>query len=102
MQVPDSITSWVAEAVGLSTTWGLGIAEPTLLKTFKPFFVDFTLPLHVVRGEQTKIPLNIYNYMGVCAEVLNPPPSPHSLSCWGAVSMMSGVGGMGSFWGPWG
>ncbi|XP_039723675.1 C3 and PZP-like alpha-2-macroglobulin domain-containing protein 8 isoform X2 [Pteropus medius] len=69
LQVPDSITSWVAEAVGLSTTWGLGIAEPTLLKTFKPFFVDFTLPPHVVRGEQAKIPLSIYNYMGICAEV---------------------------------
>ncbi|XP_032990817.1 C3 and PZP-like alpha-2-macroglobulin domain-containing protein 8 isoform X1 [Rhinolophus ferrumequinum] len=69
VQVPDSITSWVAEAVGLSATWGLGIAEPTLLKTFKPFFVDFTLPLHVVRGEQAKIPLSIYNYMGGCAEV---------------------------------
>lgn len=83
VQVPDSITSWVAEAVGLSATWGLGIAEPTLLKTFKPFFVDFTLPLHVVRGEQAKIPLSIYNYMGGCAEVLNLPPSLHSLPCWG-------------------
>lgn len=80
MQVPDSITSWVAEAVGLSTTWGLGIAEPTLLKTFKPFFVDFTLPPHVVRGEQAKIPLSIYNYMGICAEV--PSPHPNSLSWW--------------------
>uniref|UniRef100_A0A480DIY3 C3 and PZP-like alpha-2-macroglobulin domain-containing protein 8 n=2 Tax=Sus scrofa TaxID=9823 RepID=A0A480DIY3_PIG len=69
VQVPDSITSWVGEAVGLSAERGLGIAEPTLLKTFKPFFVDFTLPSHVVRGEQAKIPLSIYNYMDTCAEV---------------------------------
>nr|XP_045364134.1 C3 and PZP-like alpha-2-macroglobulin domain-containing protein 8 isoform X3 [Camelus bactrianus] len=69
VQVPDSITSWVGEAVGLSAERGLGIAEPTLLKTFKPFFVDFTLPHHVVRGEQAKIPLNVYNYMDACAEV---------------------------------
>ncbi|XP_027403939.1 C3 and PZP-like alpha-2-macroglobulin domain-containing protein 8 isoform X4 [Bos indicus x Bos taurus] len=69
VQVPDSITSWVGEAVGLSPGRGLGIAEPTLLKTFKPFFIDFTLPPYVVRGEQAKIPLSIYNYMDTCAEV---------------------------------
>ncbi|VCX41701.1 unnamed protein product, partial [Gulo gulo] len=69
VQVPDSITSWVGEAVGLSEAWGLGVASPALLKTFKPFFVDFTLPPHVVRGEQAKIPLSVYNYMGTCAEV---------------------------------
>ncbi|XP_060152812.1 C3 and PZP-like alpha-2-macroglobulin domain-containing protein 8 isoform X2 [Globicephala melas] len=69
VQVPDSITSWVGEAVGLSAERGLGIAEPTLLKTFKPFFVDFTLPPNVVRGEQAKIPLSIYNYMDTCVEV---------------------------------
>ncbi|XP_073757041.1 C3 and PZP-like alpha-2-macroglobulin domain-containing protein 8 isoform X4 [Callorhinus ursinus] len=69
VQVPDSITSWVGEAVGLSEAWGLGVAAPALLKTFKPFFVDFTLPPHVVRGEQAKIPLSVYNYLGTCAEV---------------------------------
>lgn len=82
VQVPDSITSWVGEAVGLSAERGLGIAEPTLLKTFKPFFVDFTLPPNVVRGEQAKIPLSIYNYMDTCVEVPN-PPSIHSLSHYG-------------------
>ena len=79
VQVPDSITSWVGEAVGLSPGRGLGIAEPTLLKTFKPFFIDFTLPPYVVRGEQAKIPLSIYNYMDTCAEVPE-PPSIYSLS----------------------
>ncbi|XP_036271779.1 C3 and PZP-like alpha-2-macroglobulin domain-containing protein 8 [Pipistrellus kuhlii] len=69
VQVPDSITSWVGEAVGLSSAWGLGIATPSSLTTFKPFFVDFTLPAQVVRGEQAKILLSIYNYMGTCTEV---------------------------------
>lgn len=113
MQVPDSITSWVGEAVGLSEAWGLGVAVPALLKTFKPFFVDFTLPPYVVRGEQAKIPLSVYNYMGTCAEVPPPPctqpslcpshsspppafsvpiPPAHSLPCawgWGAAPVMS-------------
>lgn len=80
VQVPDSITSWVGEAVGLSPRRGLGIAEPTLLKTFKPFFVDFMLPPYVVRGEQAKTPLSIYNYLDTCAEVPE-PPSIFSLSC---------------------
>ncbi|KAJ1060441.1 hypothetical protein K5549_013036 [Capra hircus] len=71
VQVPDSITSWVGEAVGLSPRRGLGIAEPTLLKTFKPFFVDFMLPPYVVRGEQAKTPLSIYNYLDTCAERLS-------------------------------
>lgn len=97
VQVPDSITSWVAEAVGLSAAWGLGIAEPTLLKTFKPFFVDFMLPHHVVRGEQAKIPLSIYNYMGACTEVLNPLTTAFPVG--GVTSMMSGGGGLGSSWG---
>uniref|UniRef100_A0A2I3G1S6 C3 and PZP like alpha-2-macroglobulin domain containing 8 n=1 Tax=Nomascus leucogenys TaxID=61853 RepID=A0A2I3G1S6_NOMLE len=69
VKVPDSITSWVGEAMALSTSQGLGVAEPSLLKTFKPFFVDFTLPHLIIRGEQVKIPLSVYNYMGTCAEV---------------------------------
>lgn len=69
LEVPDSITTWITEAVALSEDKGLGIARQTELKTFKPFFIDFTLPYHVIRGEQTKIPLTVYNYLAVCAEV---------------------------------
>ncbi|KAM9619623.1 C3 and PZP-like alpha-2-macroglobulin domain-containing protein 8 isoform 6-T8 [Morphnus guianensis] len=69
VEVPDSITTWITEAVGLSEEKGLGIASQTELKTFKPFFIDFTLPYHVIRGEQTKIPLTVYNYLAVCVEV---------------------------------
>ncbi|XP_074161873.1 C3 and PZP-like alpha-2-macroglobulin domain-containing protein 8 [Sminthopsis crassicaudata] len=69
VEVPDSITTWVTEAVGLSAVQGLGIAKPTELKTFKPFFIEFTLPYHVIRGEQTKIPLSVYNYLAICVEV---------------------------------
>lgn len=69
VEVPDSITTWITEAVALSEEKGLGIAVQTELKTFKPFFIDFTLPYHVIRGEQTKIPLTVYNYLAVCVEV---------------------------------
>ncbi|KAM4629689.1 C3 and PZP-like alpha-2-macroglobulin domain-containing protein 8 isoform 2-T2 [Polymixia lowei] len=69
LDVPDSITTWVTEAIGLSEEKGLGLAKRTELRTFKPFFVDFTLPYSVIRGEQTKVPLTVYNYLPTCAEV---------------------------------
>nr|XP_033811133.1 C3 and PZP-like alpha-2-macroglobulin domain-containing protein 8 isoform X1 [Geotrypetes seraphini] len=69
LEVPDSITTWITEAVGLSEDKGLGLAKQVEVKTFKPFFIDFTLPYRVIRGEQTKIPLTIYNYLSICAEV---------------------------------
>ncbi|KAM7388308.1 hypothetical protein PAMP_024494 [Pampus punctatissimus] len=69
LDVPDSITTWVAEAIGLSEEKGLGIAKRVELRTFKPFFVDFTLPYSLIRGEQTKVPLTVYNYLPTCSEV---------------------------------
>ncbi|XP_037554071.1 C3 and PZP-like alpha-2-macroglobulin domain-containing protein 8 [Nematolebias whitei] len=71
LHVPDSITSWVVEAVSLSEEKGLGLAERTELRTFKLFFVDFTLPYSLIRGEQTKVPLTIHNYLPTCSEVKN-------------------------------
>ncbi|XP_065102652.1 C3 and PZP-like alpha-2-macroglobulin domain-containing protein 8 [Paramisgurnus dabryanus] len=69
LDVPDSITTWVTEAIGLSREKGFGLARTVELRTFKPFFIDFTLPYSVVRGEQTKVPLTVYNYLPTCAEV---------------------------------
>ncbi|XP_063003438.1 C3 and PZP-like alpha-2-macroglobulin domain-containing protein 8 [Elgaria multicarinata webbii] len=69
VDVPDSITTWLAEAVGVSEERGLGLARRAELRTFKPFFIEFTLPYRVIRGEQTKIPLTVHNYLPVCLEV---------------------------------
>ncbi|XP_035593483.1 C3 and PZP-like alpha-2-macroglobulin domain-containing protein 8 isoform X2 [Oncorhynchus keta] len=69
LDVPDSITTWVTEAIGLSEEKGLGLSKRVELRTFKPFFVDFTLPYSVIQGEQTKVPLTVYNYLSSCAEV---------------------------------
>ncbi|KAG8454856.1 hypothetical protein GDO86_001179 [Hymenochirus boettgeri] len=69
VEVPDSITTWISEAIGISGVKGLGVASQVHLKTFKPFFIDFTLPYYVIRGEQVKIPLTVYNYLSVNVEV---------------------------------
>ncbi|KAG9486397.1 hypothetical protein GDO78_006660 [Eleutherodactylus coqui] len=69
VEVPDSITTWISEVIGVSAETGLGVAKAAHLKTFKPFFIDFTLPYHVIRGEQVKIPLTVYNYLPISVEV---------------------------------
>ncbi|KAL6107852.1 cpamd8 [Pungitius sinensis] len=69
LDAPDSITTWVTEAVGMSEEKGLGLAKKAELRTFKPFFVDFTLPYSLIRGEQIKVPLTVYNYLPTCSEV---------------------------------
>jgi CD109 antigen len=43
LQAPDSITTWMLRAVGLSQTKGLGIAEDQLT-VFQPFFLSADLP----------------------------------------------------------
>ncbi|XP_054835570.1 C3 and PZP-like alpha-2-macroglobulin domain-containing protein 8 [Eublepharis macularius] len=69
VEVPDSITTWLTEAVGMSEDSGMGLARQASLTTFKAFFIEFTLPYRVIRGEQTKIPLTVHNYLAVCMEV---------------------------------
>ncbi|KAK7889726.1 hypothetical protein WMY93_025286 [Mugilogobius chulae] len=69
LDVPDSITTWVTDAIGLSEESGLGLAKKVELRVFQPFFVDFTLPYSLIRGEQTKVPLTVYNYLSTCSEV---------------------------------
>ncbi|KAG8127376.1 hypothetical protein E2320_014328, partial [Naja naja] len=49
--IPDTITEWKAGAFCLSADTGFGLAQPTFLKAFQPFFVELTLPYSVVRGE---------------------------------------------------
>ena len=46
-RVPDTITTWVAEAVALSGKTGLGLSGPTKLTVFKPFFVSLEMPFSI-------------------------------------------------------
>ncbi|ETE62008.1 Murinoglobulin-2 [Ophiophagus hannah] len=47
--IPDTITEWKAGAFCLSPDTGFGLAQPTFLKAFQPFFTELTLPYSVVR-----------------------------------------------------
>ncbi|TFH34967.1 MAG: alpha-2-macroglobulin, partial [Dehalococcoidia bacterium] len=62
--VPDSITTWMLRAVGVSQDKGLGIAEAQL-RAFQPFFLTLDLPYAAIRGEEFPVSVAIYNYLDV-------------------------------------
>ncbi|XP_043217950.1 pregnancy zone protein-like isoform X6 [Amphibalanus amphitrite] len=61
-EVPDTITEWVAGAVCTSETAGLGVSETASLTSFQPFFVAYTLPYSVKRGETLVLKVSVRNY----------------------------------------
>ena len=61
-EVPDSITTWMLRAVGVSREHGLGVAE-TGLTVFQPFFLQVDLPFSAVRGEELPVKVALYNYL---------------------------------------
>ncbi|NWY20614.1 A2ML1 protein, partial [Aphelocoma coerulescens] len=64
--VPDSITDWRAMTFCISESHGLGISEPTSLRSFKPFFVEPTLPYSVFRGESFPLKVKVFSYLKQC------------------------------------
>ena len=69
IHVPDTITTWSIDFIALSKKHGLGVSKPALLRAFKDFFVEMTLPYSVIRGEQLRVPVTVYNYMDFCVQV---------------------------------
>ena len=60
--VPDTITSWVAQAFSFSQQNGLGISAPTTLTVVKPFFISLELPFSINFEEEVSIPVLIFNF----------------------------------------
>ncbi|KAH1176285.1 hypothetical protein KIL84_021019 [Mauremys mutica] len=58
----DSITTWEVQAVSLSRTRGICVADPYEITVMKQFFIDLRLPYSVVRNEQVAIRAVLYNY----------------------------------------
>ena len=59
---PDSITTWMLRAVGVSKTHGLGISEAELT-VFQEFFLQVDLPFSAIRGEELPVRVALYNYL---------------------------------------
>ncbi|XP_056304777.1 LOW QUALITY PROTEIN: alpha-2-macroglobulin-like protein 1 [Danio aesculapii] len=75
LTVPDSITTWDAEAFCLSSN-GFGLAPPVLLTSFQPFFLELTLPYSIIRGEAFELVATVFNYLLQCLKIqVTPTPS---------------------------
>ncbi|XP_067865826.1 complement C4-A-like [Heterodontus francisci] len=67
--IPDSITTWEIQAVGMFANKGFCVAEPKKMKVFRPFFISMKLPYSVKRNEQLDVRVIIYNYLPEDLEV---------------------------------
>ncbi|XP_078422894.1 complement C4-like isoform X2 [Cetorhinus maximus] len=62
VRIPDSITTWEVQAVGMFQSKGFCVAEPKKMKVFKTFFIYLRLPYSVKRNEQLEVRAILYNY----------------------------------------
>ncbi|ESO88453.1 hypothetical protein LOTGIDRAFT_165579 [Lottia gigantea] len=60
--LPDTVTTWIIHAVGISASRGLCVADPIQFYAFLRFHTKLQLPHKVVRLEQVKVKLSVYNY----------------------------------------
>nr|BAA19844.1 alpha-2-macroglobulin [Limulus sp.] len=67
--IPHTITEWVGSAICISEETGLGVSEAATVKGFQPFFVSFTLPYSVIRGEKVPIIVTVFNYLSECLPI---------------------------------
>ncbi|XP_017795621.1 PREDICTED: murinoglobulin-1-like [Habropoda laboriosa] len=61
--LPHTITDWIGHTICISPTHGLGIAPPTAITAFQPFFLDYSLPYSVKRGEILHLKVSLFNHM---------------------------------------
>ncbi|XP_067001260.2 alpha-2-macroglobulin-like protein 1 [Anabrus simplex] len=62
-ELPDSITEWVGNTVCISPALGLGISPPVHLTAFQPFFLDYSMPYSIKRGEILHLKTSLFNYL---------------------------------------
>ncbi|XP_072406307.1 complement C4-B-like [Chiloscyllium punctatum] len=69
LNLPDSITTWEIQAVGMFRNKGFCVAEPKKMKVFRPFFIYLRLPYSVKRNEQLEVRAILYNYLADDIEI---------------------------------
>ncbi|XP_065060460.1 alpha-1-macroglobulin-like [Rhopilema esculentum] len=69
VKVPDTLTTWYANAFAMSSQRGVGVSTTASLLVFQPFFVSLTLPYSLVRGESVKVPVTVFNYLDKCLTI---------------------------------
>ena len=60
--IPDTLTTWVMQAVAINNRTGLGLATPLRIVAFREYFISLKLPYSVQRGEQVSFLATVFNY----------------------------------------
>ena len=60
--IPDTITTWVMQAVAINNQKGLGLATPLRIVGYKNHFISLKMPYSVKRGEQVSLLVSFFNY----------------------------------------
>jgi len=60
---PHTITTWKAEAVCMSSEYGLGVSKPSSLLVSQDFFAEIRLPYSVKRDEVFPLNISVFNYI---------------------------------------
>ncbi|GFY45894.1 a.superbus venom factor 1 [Trichonephila inaurata madagascariensis] len=64
VSLPHSITTWMFQAVSVSSSHGICVSEPKSIVSKKKIFLHLNLPYSVVRNEQVEIQATLFNYGG--------------------------------------
>lgn len=62
--IPDTITTWVMQAVAINNKTGLGLATPLRIVGKRDYFISLKMPYSVKRGEQVSLLVTVFNYHG--------------------------------------
>jgi hypothetical protein len=62
-ELPHTITEWTGTTVCVSPQFGLGISSPTHVTAFQPFFLDYTMPYSIKRGEVVQLKVSLFNFL---------------------------------------
>ncbi|GBM68563.1 Alpha-2-macroglobulin-like protein 1 [Araneus ventricosus] len=60
--IPHTITEWDGSAVCINSQDGIGLSNMTSIKGFQAFFISYTLPISVIRGEEFVVVVSVFNY----------------------------------------
>ncbi|GFS48620.1 murinoglobulin-1 [Nephila pilipes] len=67
--LPDTVTEWEGSAVCINQKDGLGLSNTTSIRGFQAFFISYTLPISVIRGEEFVVVVSIFSYVDAALPV---------------------------------
>ncbi|GFX13478.1 murinoglobulin-1 [Trichonephila clavipes] len=78
--LPHTITEWIGSAVCVNAEDGLGLSNTTSIKGFQAFFISYTLPISVIRGEEFTVVVSIFSYADAALPITVSMDEPEGFS----------------------